>query len=257
MLLHGGPGCYDYFAGSAIVDWLSPAYTVYSYDQRGCRKSASSGPFTINANVGDLDALRCWIGAERLSLLGHSAGAILAVFYAAAHPDRVERLILLSPAGLRGGWRKAFDAMIRERLTPWQQQQLADIDRRILRTADPVERADLYRARFNAALPCYVDPRHRHIAPTLEFYDRTVNVETTASAIEAFDEALFLKRLRGSDARACIIHGRSDPIPWQVVDDFLTLLPGAEVAPLEHCGHFPWLEEPTACHEALVAFLGR
>jgi proline iminopeptidase len=239
------------------VDWLSPSYAVYSYDQRGCRKSVSTGPFTIEANVDDLEALRRWTGADRLSLLGHSAGAILAMFYAAAHPDRVEWLILMSPAGLHGGWRKAFDATIRQRLTPPQQQQLADIDRRILRAADPVQRADLYRARFNAALPCYVDPRHRQLAPTLDFYDRVGNVETTASALQAFDEAVFQTRLRGVDARACIIHGRSDPIPWQVVDDFRALLPAAEVAPLEHCGHFPWLEEPAACRDALVAFLGR
>jgi proline iminopeptidase len=257
VLLHGGPGCYDYFAGSTMANWLSATHMVYSYDQRGCRNSKSNGPFTIEANVDDLEAVRRWVGAEQLILLGHSAGAILAMFYAAAHPERVDRIILMSPAGLKPGWRKAFDAKIRERLTPAQRRQLADIDRRILRTADPAERAGLYRDRFNAALPCYLDPGHREAAPTLEFHHREVNVKTFASAQQSYDETFFRAQLSKSADRACIIHGRSDPIPWQAVDDLLTLLPTAHVVPLEHCGHFPWLEEPAACREALVAFLSR
>ena len=42
VLLHGGPGAYDYFAGSVLSDWLASAYSVWSYDQRGCRYSSSS-----------------------------------------------------------------------------------------------------------------------------------------------------------------------------------------------------------------------
>jgi len=257
VLLHGGPGCYDYFDNSALAGWLAAAYSVYSYDQRGCRRSASAGPFTIEANVDDLDAIRRWAGTERLSLLGHSAGAILALFYAVAHAERVERIVLMSPAGLKPGWRKPFDTTIRERLTRPQKEQLADIDRRILRTADPAERAELYRDRFNAALPCYVDPCHRELAPALEFYDREVNVQTSASALDAYDEALFRTRLSRVGDRVGIMHGRSDPIPWRVVDDLLRLLPTARVVPLERCGHFPWLEEPDACREALLTFLSR
>ena len=257
VLLHGGPGCHDYFTGSALPGWLAAEYSVCSYDQRGCRKSHSNGPFTIQANVGDLEAIRHWIGADRLSLLGHSAGAMLAMFYAVAHPEQVERLVLMSPAGLRPGWRNSFDATIRERLNQQQKKQLADLDRRILRTADPGERARLYQDRFNIVLPCYVDPSHRDAAPTLEFYSRDVGVETMASTLASYDEALFRVRLAPLSDRGCIVHGRSDPIPWQVVDDYLALLPDAKVVALEHCGHFPWLEEPEACREALIAFLHR
>ena len=255
VLLHGGPGCYDYFAGSAFARWLAERFTVYSYDQRGCRDSPSDGPFTAAENVGDVEALRRRIGVDRFTLLGHSAGALLALHYTAAHPANVARLVLVSPAGLDGGWRRSFDATIRERLTGTQQRAVAELDHRILRTADRDERAKLYQARFNVLLPCYVDPSHRDAAPTLTFYSREVNVRLGASMREAARGEAWRSRLRAFRGSACVIHGQSDPIPWQVVDEMAALLPGTVVKPLPHCGHFPWLEEPAAFRAALVAFL--
>jgi len=257
VLLHGGPGCYDYLGESVLAGWLTERFTVCAYDQRGCQHSPSAGPFTIAANVDDLEAVRLHVGAERISLLGHSAGAMLAVFYASAHAGKVDRLILMSPAGLRPGWRPAFEATIRSRLTPTQENQLAETDRRILTTTDAAERASLYHQRFNVALPCYVDPSHRDAAPSLEYYNREVSVETTASIQQAYDEAGMKRRLAPLANRACVIHGRTDPIPWRVVDDYSAILPGAEVIPLDRCGHFPWLEEPAACRAALFAFLDK
>ena len=255
VLLHGGPGCYDYFSESAVVDWLVETHEVICYDQRGCRGSRSEGPFTIAANVEDLEAIRQFIGAGRVSLLGHSAGAAMAMHYAATHPERVDRLILVSAAGVRPGWRVVFDATLRARLTTEQREALHRIDRRIMHTPDRAERSELYRRRFNIVLPCYVDPLHRSRAPVMEHYNRDVNVQVTASMKAPYREREWgagLARLRG---RACIIHGRSDPIPWHVVDDLSSLLPQAVVFPLEHCGHFPWLEEPAAFRAALFAFL--
>ncbi len=257
VLLHGGPGCYDYLGESALGEWLAERHTVCAYDQRGCRNSPSMGPFTIAANVEDLEAIRLHLGADRIGLLGHSAGAMLAVFYASTHPHRVDRLILMSPAGLRPGWRPAFEATIRSRFTPLQEKQLAEIDRRILTTTDAAERASLYHQRFNVALPCYLDPSHRDAAPSLEYYNREVSVETTASIQQAYDEGAMNGLLAPLANRVCVIHGRTDPIPWRVVDDYAAILPGAEVIPLDRCGHFPWLEEPELCRAALFAFLDK
>ena len=55
---------------------------------------------------GELSAYRGWLGAEiarrdrPVSLAGHSMGAALAILAAADRPEAVDRLILLSPAGL-------------------------------------------------------------------------------------------------------------------------------------------------------------
>jgi cardiolipin-specific phospholipase len=43
------------------------------------------------------------MGLERMTLIGHSLGAYLSVAYALRHPERVSKLILLSPAGVPRG----------------------------------------------------------------------------------------------------------------------------------------------------------
>jgi pimeloyl-ACP methyl ester carboxylesterase len=45
-------------------------------------------------SVDDLDAVRQALGLERVSLEGVSYGTYLALSYARAHPDHVERLVL-------------------------------------------------------------------------------------------------------------------------------------------------------------------
>ncbi len=255
VLLHGGPGCYDYFSGTPLVEWLAERHAVYTYDQRGCRHSLSEGPFTLAANLADLEALRRHLGVERLDLLGHSAGAILAVHFAARHPERVARLTLLSPAGLRPGWRPLFDAALRERFTPPQAAAIHRMDRLILRTRDQAAREELYRQRFNLALPAYVSPAYRGPPPRMEYYRRAVNVRVMADIQATYDDPRWEAGLRGFGGPVAVLHGRDDPIPWSVVEDLVDLLPQAEIHPLERCGHFPWLETPEACRAALFAFL--
>jgi alpha/beta hydrolase fold len=46
--------------------------------------------------VSDLDELRAHLGLERMPLLGHSHGGVVAAAYAAAYPDRIDRLVLAS-----------------------------------------------------------------------------------------------------------------------------------------------------------------
>ena len=61
---------------------------------------------SYRATGGELPAYRRWLGAELarqrapIAIAGHSMGAALAVLAAAERSERVEKLILVSPAGL-------------------------------------------------------------------------------------------------------------------------------------------------------------
>ncbi|MFI6813111.1 alpha/beta fold hydrolase [Nonomuraea sp. NPDC050328] len=74
--------------------------TVYLYDRLGTGRSArlaDPSGYTAARDVADLEAVRQAIGAERMIVLGHSAGAEVATAYATAFPDRVAKLVLSSP----------------------------------------------------------------------------------------------------------------------------------------------------------------
>ncbi|MFN9879219.1 MAG: alpha/beta fold hydrolase, partial [Planctomycetota bacterium] len=69
-------------------------------DQRGSLRSPATPPakITYDALVEDLDQLRQRLGLEKVTLMAHSMGNMLAWGYLRAHPDRVAGLILVAPA---------------------------------------------------------------------------------------------------------------------------------------------------------------
>ncbi|MCS6948278.1 MAG: alpha/beta hydrolase, partial [Steroidobacteraceae bacterium] len=86
----------------ALAAALRPRYRVIRFDQLG---AGLTGPDPANDysqqhNQRLLDGLTRKLGLERFALLGTSSGGITAFHYAAAHPERVTRLILVNSAGL-------------------------------------------------------------------------------------------------------------------------------------------------------------
>ena len=75
---------------------LSRRLRLVRYDGRGFGSSdRSPEPPTLESAVVDLDAVVQASGHERVSVLGVSSGAATAVAWAARHPERVDRLVLL------------------------------------------------------------------------------------------------------------------------------------------------------------------
>jgi pimeloyl-ACP methyl ester carboxylesterase len=63
--------------------------------------------FSFEAMVGDLGGLIDHLGLESCDLLGIAHGAAIAMAYAARHPERVRKLILVN--GFAAGWRVRAD----------------------------------------------------------------------------------------------------------------------------------------------------
>lgn len=102
LLLHGGPG------SSCQPGMLAPLDLARQWaiapDQRGCGASRPRGQTTANttpALVADLEVLRVHLGLERWSVLAGSWGTVVALAYAQAHPQRVQRLVLRGAFALR------------------------------------------------------------------------------------------------------------------------------------------------------------
>ena len=91
-------------------DWQSPVWrhflddlgaiaTIVRYDERGFGMSDwKVDDFSLEARLGDLEAILDTVGFERFALLGMSGGSTVAMAYAAKHPERVTRLVLYGTA---------------------------------------------------------------------------------------------------------------------------------------------------------------
>ncbi len=99
LVLHGGPAFgYSYMAGD--LEPLTRQHTLIFYDQRGSGRSTlvtDSAQLDIARQVEDINALLEHFRIERVNLLGHSWGGMLAARYAAAHPEHVAKVILVEP----------------------------------------------------------------------------------------------------------------------------------------------------------------
>jgi len=102
VVANGGPGFdHAYLHISTVWNDLAKGRPVVLYDQRGTHQGEALKPgqtCTLADQIADLEALRDHLGYGKIDLLGHSWGGFLAMAYAARHPERIERLILVYSA---------------------------------------------------------------------------------------------------------------------------------------------------------------
>jgi pimeloyl-ACP methyl ester carboxylesterase len=85
---------------------LAERYTVVRYDRIGTGLSERHrrlGTFSLEAEVEVLGELLDHVGVERCTLFGFSSGGCLSAVYAAAHPERVGRIVLYNAYGTEAG----------------------------------------------------------------------------------------------------------------------------------------------------------
>jgi pimeloyl-ACP methyl ester carboxylesterase len=99
LVLSGGPGldC-DYM--EPVAQELAKKNQAVLVELRGTGRSrppvVNAETVSVKTCLADLEALRDHLKAERWTVVGHSAGGTLGLFYAAAHPASVEALVLIS-----------------------------------------------------------------------------------------------------------------------------------------------------------------
>jgi pimeloyl-ACP methyl ester carboxylesterase len=100
LLVHTGPGIDHSLYKAHIGPELARDAQVIYLDQRGAGRSDWSSPehWTLDTWVEDLLQFCDALELERPIVLGTGVGGVVSLLYAARHPDRIERLVLVSTA---------------------------------------------------------------------------------------------------------------------------------------------------------------
>jgi len=239
IVVHGGAGLpHEYF--HPMLYNLSRYAKLVFFDRRADMLSEKAhGMASIAEQADDIDALRKTLGLERVTLLGHSFGATIALNYALRHPENVKRLILVSAA-----------AVVEN---PYEGEK------RILQTLSKVEMA-AYKSGEDgkgAANPCdRVRMRYAVLYP--HFFYKLVPYEFTRGYYTVYFDSLSKKEALAGDptgldvrgqlsqvtAPVLVVTGRHDLMtPPDQSSELASGLPKSRLVVMEHSGHFPFFEE--------------
>ena len=244
VCLPGGPGRAAGYLGD--LGGVSASRQLILLDPRGVGLSADpADPATLRVDllVRDVDALRAHLGLERIDLLAHSAGAVLAALYAAAHPERLSRLILVTPGlaavGVGPTEEQVRAALGRRAAEPWYPAALAAMEKFIA--------GDLSTETFEASRPFFYarwdDASRAHAAAGVAPRHAAARQGYFAGA--PLDPPSARAALKSLTAPVLLYAGDLDPIATPaVVAQAAPLFHDATVIVQPHAAHFPWVDDP-------------
>jgi proline iminopeptidase len=255
----GGPGFSATYFGDLAALWEQ--FTLIMVNPRGTGGSArpkDRRAYQIDDYVADLEQIRQHLGLERMLLLGHSHGGMVAMAYAAAHPARVRRLVLASTLARFGpDQEKAMRAGMDKRMTqPWAADAIAALEEE---QAGHFETDQQLSDLVFRELPLYF----AHYGPAEAGYLDTLKTETVnADSLKLFNTEIFntfdlRERLRAITAPTLVITGDEDFICGPIcAEEICAGIKGARMVVVGDAGHMVFVEQPQAFHDEVADFLG-
>jgi pimeloyl-ACP methyl ester carboxylesterase len=209
-------------------------------------------PISISGYARLLDRLLGQLGIDAAAVVGNSMGGFIAAELAIAFPQRVERLVLVSAAGI-----STYDNRPGMRVLPVlrrAQRVLEASSAWVASKSDTVVR----RARLReAALNVVVSHPGRLPAALAAEQVRGAGKPGFLPALQAIFEYDFRERLPEIACPTLIVWGDRDRmVPLRDADVFAELIPNSRKVVFADTGHMSMLERPAAFNELLDGFLG-
>ena len=241
ILLHG--------FGASLQTWdawagrLEAHYRVIRYDLPGFGLTGTdpTGDYTDARGVRVLLALMDQMRIGRATLIGNSLGGKIAWNFALDHPDRVDRLVLISPDGFASPgfeYGKKAELSLVMRLLPYV------MPRSMLR---------------QSLLPAYGDPTRLTDATLTRYRDLMLAPGVRRAMLARMqqvmlaDPAPLLARIH---APTLLLWGdRDGMIPIANARDYLRAMPDATLVTLPGLGHVPFEEAPDRSLAPVLEFL--
>jgi pimeloyl-ACP methyl ester carboxylesterase len=256
VCLPGGPMQDSAYLGD--LGGLSGRLRLILLDHRGTGQSATptdTRSYRCDYLVDDVEALREHLGLAHMNLLAHSAGANLAALYAARYPERISKLVLITPSTRAVGITATADVrreMVRLRAGErWFRPASAAFERIAAGQAtdsDWAAIAPFTYGRWDAAAQAH------HASG-----DKQRNAQAAAvfGAEGAFHPEVTRAALATVSAPVLLLAGTFDVAAApRVVAEFAGLFPNATLVTQPGGGHYPWLDDPNWFTKTIALFLG-
>ena len=241
VLLHG--------FGSSLLTWdawanaLSADYRVVRFDLPGFGLTGPdpANDYSDQRAIAVIVAVMDRLGIPRATLVGNSLGGKIAWTFALSHPERLDKLVLVSPDGFASqgfDYGKKPDVPLMLRLLPYTLPK-------------PMLRASI--------APAYANPDRLTDATVTRYRDMMLAPGVRSAIVARMgqvmlaDPATLLPRIQ---TPTLLLWGEKDGmIPFPNSADYMRALPHATLVPLPELGHVPFEEDPERSLAPLRAFL--
>ncbi|MCE9658861.1 MAG: alpha/beta fold hydrolase [Burkholderiales bacterium] len=241
ILLHG--------FGASLETWdawagpLSAGHRVIRFDLPGSGLSRPdpAGDYRDARSNELLLAVMDHLGLGRASIVGHSIGGRIAWTFAALHPERVDKLVLVAPDGFAS--------------PGFEYGKAPELPSALAAMRYVLPKAVL---RMNLA-PAYADPDFLTDALTTRYHDLLLAPGAREAMLARMRQTVLvdpLPLLRRIRAPTLLLWGERDAmIPFANSADYLAAIAGSRVVALPNTGHLPQEEAASRSLEAVSAFL--
>ncbi|MBW8636997.1 alpha/beta hydrolase [Hoeflea sp. WL0058] len=237
VCLHGIGGAAESFRPQ--LDGLGLHRRILSWDMPGYGESQTVSPVnfeTLSEKLGQFLDVK---GFERVHLVGHSIGGMIAMDYALRCPDQVASLVLIATTSAFGGRDPEFkEKFLEQRLAPLETgNSMRQVAERLVPTMIGLSASS---AVIDAAIDWMAD----------------VPVETYRAVLECL--VAFNRRdgIANIDCPACLIAGGEDrTAPAKTMERMASKMREAEFHLVENAGHLVNVEEPEKTNQIISDFL--
>ena len=245
LFLHGIPLCLITWRNN--IEELSRWLDVILLDLKGFGKSGlGRGSYSPAGHADFVLQLLDVLGLPRVSLVGSSYSCAVAMNLATAHPDRVDRLVLINSVGYPAG-PHALERMSRMKV-------LRGVLGRTLRSRFVGKNVLGRGLRHSFADPAIATP------PLVEAYFSILQAgareETFLQTLEEFDEQAIARLLPSIHHKTLLLWGAKDHVlPVGNSELFRRNLPNARLEIVEDAGHLPHEESPARVNASILRFI--
>jgi proline iminopeptidase len=282
LVIHGGPG-EPYKKPWEGLRLINLNYSYYYYDQRGCGKSTRCiDRFTSNKwdvcqpelykKLGietaliDIEEIRKIIGVEKITLIGHSYGGVIAALYAIEFPDNIKKIILVSPApsirfplGEEYDYSKTIEKELSSNIKKEYQiygNDLWNFDTIIKKTEGELSLQ-------NKHFFYFYDEYHRAIglSKSVSLIDNLVDKDNIGGWLpyayawsfpSKFD---YRDKLKSIKAPTLIVWGGMDLCQESWVKQYSDYIPNSKAVKINDCSHFLFEDNPNEFSKTVFDFL--
>ncbi|MFT6827108.1 MAG: proline iminopeptidase [Roseivirga sp.] len=258
IIVHGGPVLdHSYFLPQ--LESLSENYQLIFYDQKVSGRSSievDSSTMTLDGFAEDIESIRNAFKLDKINLLGHSWGGLIAMTYAIKYNQHLDKLILSNSIAPNVSEWQMEGQVVGQRATEndfLERQSI--LTSGALQSEDPTDAIEkLLRISFRPQMADTTKLNELNLYVPKDYLQRSGLFSLLAPDLTQFDLYPDLDKI---SCPTLVLYGNREPSVYLHATVMAEAFPNGELKVIDGAGHFPFIEKPLEFNKTVLEFLNR